>query len=177
MVVPGASGASTRRDSEQMPILSNTRHEAFAHAIARGVPANAAYVEAGYKANDGNASALNGNQRIIGRVAELKVLIQNMRNLSTHRAVLTSEWVTEQLIGVVLEAKSKEKFDSAGANRALHLLGLGLGMFVERKETGRPGEFDGMTIAEKRERLLAIASQLGLRHVGEVPALSDAPPE
>jgi phage terminase small subunit len=150
-----------------MPILSNTRHEAFAHAIARGVPANAAYAEAGYRANDGNASALNGNQRVIARVAELKALVQDMRNLSTHRVVLNEAWLIQQLIAVVIDARTRDKPDSAGANKALHLLGLHLGMFVERKETGKPGEFADLTIAAKRERLMRIARQFGLGFISE----------
>jgi hypothetical protein len=104
-----------------------------------------------------------GNEWVVSRVAELKALIQDMRNLSSYRAVLTTEWVTEQLIAVVINARSQEKPDSAGANKALHLLGLELGMFVKREETGKPGEFDGRTIEGKRERLLGIARQLGLR--------------
>ena len=43
----------------------------------------------------------------------------------------------------------------------LHLLGLELGMFVERKETGQPGQFDGLSIAAKRARALHIATELG----------------
>jgi hypothetical protein len=74
----------------------------------------------------------------------------------------------------VIDARSQEKPDSAGANKALHLLGLELGMFVEREETGKPGEFDGLTIAGKRERILSIASQLGLCHLaGGGPPHSD----
>ena len=110
-----------------MAILNNSRHETFAHSLARGATIETAFREAGYSPNSGNASRLNGNERVIARVAELRALIQNMRNLSTHRAVLTAEWVTEQLIGVVVAAKSKEKFDSAGANKALHLLGPAIG--------------------------------------------------
>jgi phage terminase small subunit len=158
----------TSRKNEQMPILTNSRHEAFAHGLAAGKSIEAAFREAGYSPNSGNASRLNGNERVIARVAELKALIQNMRKLSTHRAVLTTEWVTEQLIGVVIDAKARDKPDLAGANKALHLLGLQLGMFVERKETGKPGEYDELTIAGKRDRILSIASQLGLCHVSEV---------
>jgi phage terminase small subunit len=143
-------------------MLKNARHEAFAQAVARGVPASVAYVEAGYKANDGNACRLTGNKRIVERVADLKALVQNMRNLSNHRVVLNEGWVIEQLIGVVIDAKAQDRPDSAGANKALNLLGLHLGMFVERKEVGKPGEFDGMTIASKRERVLGIAKELGL---------------
>ena len=40
-----------------------------------------------------------------------------------------------------------------------------MGMFVERKETGKPGEFDGLAIADKRERILDIAKELGLDRI------------
>jgi hypothetical protein len=80
----------------------------------------------------------------------------------THRAVLTDAWVIEELIAVVIEARTQDRPDSAGANKALHLLGLHLGMFIEKKETGKPGEFNGLTIASKRERVLGIAKRLGI---------------
>jgi phage terminase small subunit len=147
-------------------MLKNARHEAFAQAVARGLPASRAYVEAGYKANDGNACRLTRNERIVARVADLKAVIQNMRSLSNHRVVLNAEWVIEQLIAVVIDAKARDRPDSAGANKALHLLGLHLGMFVEHKETGKPGEFDGLTVAAKRERLVSIMAQIGDRSFG-----------
>lgn len=95
-------------------------------------------------------------------MGELKVLVQKMRSLSLHNIALSREWVLEQLIEVVFMAKAQEKPDLAGANEALNLLSLELGMFVERKETGKPGAFDGLTIASKRARVLDIARQLGL---------------
>jgi len=147
-----------------IPDAENARHEAFAQAVARGLPASRAYVEAGYKANDANACRLTRNERIVARVADLRALVQNMRNLSYHRIVLSEEWVIQQLIAVVIDAKAQDRPDSAGANKALHLLGLHLGMFVEREQTGKPGEFDGLTIACKRERVLSIAKELGLVH-------------
>jgi phage terminase small subunit len=150
-----------------MPILFNSRHEAFAHNLAMGQTIDAAYSGAGYSANSGNASRLNGNERVIARVDELMALVQKMRSRSLHAVVLDRQWVVQQLIEVVFTAKAQEKPDLAGANKALHLLGLELGMFVERKETGKPGEFDGLTIADKRARILSIASQLGLRRVSE----------
>lgn len=54
-----------------MPPLKNAKHELFAQNIAEGMSADAAYESAGYKANDGNASRLKGNERISDRVAEL----------------------------------------------------------------------------------------------------------
>jgi hypothetical protein len=38
-----------------MAIFANTRHEAFAQALARGMSASAEYVEAGYKASTTDA--------------------------------------------------------------------------------------------------------------------------
>ena len=38
--------------------LANQRHERFAQTLAGGKTATAAYVLAGYKANDGNASRM-----------------------------------------------------------------------------------------------------------------------
>jgi phage terminase small subunit len=54
-----------------MGIVINLRHERFAQALAQGKAANEAYVLAGYKANDGNASRLKGNERISARVQEI----------------------------------------------------------------------------------------------------------
>jgi hypothetical protein len=54
-----------------MPVLASPRHEAFAHALARGSSATAAYVEAGYKQNRHNAAALARKQHISTRVDEL----------------------------------------------------------------------------------------------------------
>lgn len=55
-----------------MPTLSNHKHELFAQALAKGETADAAYVSAGYKRNDGNAVRLKGNERIAARVLELQ---------------------------------------------------------------------------------------------------------
>jgi hypothetical protein len=157
-----------------MGMLSNSRHEAFAHGLARGKMCGVAYVEAGYKDNYRNANRLKLHRDVVGRVAELNRLVDDMRSVTTHNIMMTKEWIIEQLIGTVLTAKAQEKPDSAGANKALHLLGLQLGMFVERKETGKPGEFDGLTIAGKRDRILGIAKELGLDRIStrERPALS-----
>src|SRR5260221_12142143 len=51
--------------------LANLRHERFAQALAGGKPASQAYVLAGYKDNDGNASRMKGNERISARVQEV----------------------------------------------------------------------------------------------------------
>ncbi len=55
-----------------MPVLDNPRHERFAQALAKGLPASRAYVEAGYAQNDANAGRLKQNEQVRGRVAELQ---------------------------------------------------------------------------------------------------------
>lgn len=54
-----------------MSALSNPRHEAFAQGVARGLTADQAYEDAGYKANRHNAARLKTNEHISSRVAEI----------------------------------------------------------------------------------------------------------
>lgn len=58
-----------------MPVLKNTRHEAFAQALARGIVTDDAYVEAGFKFNRGNAARLKANESVRKRVAELQARV------------------------------------------------------------------------------------------------------
>jgi phage terminase small subunit len=140
--------------------LKNPRWEQFAHEIARGSTADAAYQAAGYAQSRGNASRLRAVEVVDKRIVALKEIIQELQKRSSHRVALTQSWVLEQLIGIVLEARAKTDF--TGANKALNLIGLHLGMFVEKKEIGGPGAFDGLTIAAKRERMMDLARTLGL---------------
>jgi len=55
-----------------MPVLKNPKREAFAQALARGLPIRAAYVEAGYMDNKSNAKSLAGYSSIQARVLELR---------------------------------------------------------------------------------------------------------
>ena len=71
----------------------------------------------------------------------------------------------ENLIGIVIDARALDDF--AGANKALHLLGLEMGLFTVRKEIGGPGSFTGLTIQDKKNQIMAIARQLGLGPVSE----------
>lgn len=141
-----------------MALLANNRHELFAQGLFQGLSIIQAYADAGFSRNDTNASKLRANPRVIARVEELQ-------SRSVQSINLTKEWVLEQLMGIVATCRSYEKIDSAGANKALHLLGLELAMFTERKEVGKPGEFDGLTISSKRERMFELAKQLGLDRI------------
>lgn len=107
-----------------MPVLENQRHEAFAQALAKGKSASEAYVLAGYKANDGNASTLKGKQKVASRVAELQAMV-------AERVVVDREWVLAKLIE---NATNNQATNPGASNKALELIGKELGMFVERSE-------------------------------------------
>jgi hypothetical protein len=59
-----------------MPALTSPRREAFAQALARGLPVRAAYVEAGYIDHMSNSATLQRNSAIQARVRELRSLIE-----------------------------------------------------------------------------------------------------
>ncbi|MGY3608347.1 MULTISPECIES: terminase small subunit [unclassified Bradyrhizobium] len=148
-----------------MPILKNPKHERVAQELAKGRSAAQAYIEAGYKANRHNASALARTQPIKTRVSELLEKRERVDAKATEKAVeklaLTKEWVIDKLIenveralqarpvrGKEGEEQGEYQYQGSVANRALELLGKELGMFIDRKELGKPGEFESMTDEE-----------------------------
>jgi len=60
-----------------MSVLTNSKHEKFAQAVAKGVSASAAYVAAGYsKASAGsNATRMMENEGVSARIAELQAVL------------------------------------------------------------------------------------------------------
>jgi phage terminase small subunit len=73
--------------------LPNQRHERFAQALAQGKTATEAYVLAGYKANDGNASRMKGNERISARV-------QKIVGRAAERAEVSVERILRELAAI-----------------------------------------------------------------------------
>lgn len=138
-----------------MPRLKNPRREAFAQAIARGF----SYIEAqevvGYAVDTGTASKLANRPEVQARVAELMAR-------AAGAVTVTKAWVLEKLVENALGAMAEKA--RGPANRALELIGKEIGMFVDRAEVGRPGDFDRMDDEELyRAYLAAIAAErLGL---------------
>lgn len=123
-----------------MGTLENVRWEMFAQHVANGKSGADAYVLAGFKPNKANASRLKSTEPLRRRIAEL-IEAKARPIAQTH---VTKDWVlaslltvAERCMGKTVTIKGREvqyRFDSAGANRALELLGKELGMFVERVE-------------------------------------------
>jgi hypothetical protein len=80
--------------------LANLRHERFAQALARGKTATEAYLLAGYKANDGNASRMKGNERISARVEAIV-------GRAAERAEVSLERVLRELKAIAFSDISK----------------------------------------------------------------------
>jgi len=83
-----------------MPALANSRHEAFAQALAGGLSIAAAYAEAGYKPNRGNAhTLLKQNKCISKRVEEIQAEQLAIHQQATAEAAANAKVTLESLCG------------------------------------------------------------------------------
>jgi hypothetical protein len=108
-----------------------------------------------------NAKAMTDNSKIATRVRELA-------EKAVKRHEITVESLTERAIQAFNLAISKEQ--SAGAVSALSFLGKLHGVLIERKEVGKPGDFDNMTSNELRDFIASEASAIGV----SLPAIAQA---
>ena len=160
-----------------MPVLENPKHELFAQELAKGKSAIEAHEVAGYKPHRSTASTLARLPSISARVDELLAIREEMHGQSTQKAVqrtaLTKEWVIEGLMENAARALQRQAvLDDDGkpigeyhyqgnvANRAFELLGKELGMFIDRKETGAPGEFAAIDSMSGPELLAFLAQKV-----------------
>jgi len=109
-----------------MTALKNARHEMFAQGLFQRMTADAAYEAAGYSPNDGNASRLKGNERIVKRVEELQKTAQT-------RALVTLEEHIEELKDT--RALAKKNGQASAAVAAEVKRGELMGYYVERRES------------------------------------------
>ena len=135
-----------------MPALTNPKHERFAQELAKGKSQVEAYELAGYKPNDSHAARLVGNGRIQGRIDELL-------ERSAKKVEITIDWLRDQLIGD--HALARELGQTSAAVSATNSIGKLYGLIVERKEVGRPGEFESMNADQLREYIDRQTAELG----------------
>ena len=144
-----------------MPALPNPRHEKFAQNVARGMTAAKAYEKAGYKYNDGNCIRLKGSERVSGRIYEL--LKKSETDLVVDRNTMTNVYSD------ILHA-SREAGNYNAAKGAADSLAKLHGLMIDRKETGRPGDFGSMADDQLREFIQTAANQLSADGGGEAGA-------
>jgi hypothetical protein len=116
-----------------MPALGNARHESFAQALARGLSAAAAYVEAGYKPNRHNAATLARKQ-----LEEQLAVHQQVTAEAAANAKVTIESLIAEAEAARVKAMS-EKGGSAAAVSALTAKAKLAGMWREKVEQHNTG--------------------------------------
>jgi len=106
-----------------MPALANSRHEAFAQALARGLSIAAAHAEAGYKPNRGNAhTLLKQNKCISKRVEEIQAEQLAIHQQATAEAAAKAKVTIESLIQEAEAARIKAMSERGGAAAAVSAL-------------------------------------------------------
>lgn len=117
-----------------MPALSNAKHELFAQAIAKGDTQAEAYVKAGYKPSEPNASTLRSNQKVAARIAELL-------NGAAKRTEITVASITERLLKIAERGESGTEAPMLSVARASLMDAAKLnGIVVDKGElTGKDG--------------------------------------
>lgn len=158
-----------------MAVLNNVRHERFAHEIAKGSSSRDAYKAAGYEtksdaAADACASRLLSSAAIKARVQELQ---EGISARAIEKTAISKAWVIAKLVENVERAMTAEpvrdaegnptgeyKYNGNVANRALELIGKEQGMFVDRKEVGKPGDFADLSDAELDELIASEAPEV-----------------
>lgn len=146
--------------------LANAKHEAMIQFYAAGgLGQTDAYVRAGFRKDSGNAARAFERPECVLRLAWLqKQMSDKIVDVVVESAVQVKEsraWVIEQLIlnarismgqqpitvksvgksGATIKAERTER-DAQAANRALHLLGLELGMFKTEVPAPPPEDID-----------------------------------
>ena len=140
-----------------MSALKNPRHERFAQEIAKGKSAYEAYLTAGFKPSRPNASRLQHQDNILQRVSEILAGRQRIEEKATERAIRRVSITKTDVLAMLIDDRelAREKGQTAAAIRAAELLGKELGMFIERREQGKPGDFADLPDEELGRRIIA----------------------
>lgn len=150
-----------------MPVLANARHEAFAQAIVKGIPASVAYKSSGYKASSKAAEAcssrLLSDAKVAARVSELQ-------SRAAKRAAVTVETIAAELEEARILAIA-EKQTSAAVSASMGKAKL-FGLIVEKhKHSGSIGTYDLSKVSDDQldslEAILGPLADLGGDQSGE----------
>ena len=130
-----------------MSPLRNPRHEKFVQSLLEGKSATAAYVEAGYAKDDGNATRLRANPKIQTRLAELQTEVAK-------ETKVTVESLLDELENARQRADLLDQLSAAV--RAIESKARISGLLVQKMEIGGAGEFSRCeTIEEIADEMLS----------------------
>jgi phage terminase small subunit len=128
-----------------MPALTNIRRERFVrHYIKTGI-ASQAYKAAGYVAN--TRGALDSSAYNLLRMPEVKSRIAEVRRQMTYRTRITLESLLAEL---AQDRELARRVDQpSAAIQATVVQAKLVGLMVDRKENGAPGDFAGLTTVDE----------------------------
>jgi len=111
-----------------MGALSNSRHERFAQALAKGLSQSEAYEEAGYKPSRSAAARLAADVNICERVSAIQ-------NRAAERTEISVASITERLLAIAAKAEKSGDAPMLQAARASLMDAAKLnGLVVEKGE-------------------------------------------
>lgn len=134
-----------------MPTLEDPRREQFAQLVAAGRASKESYALAGYRGKGASQSAnrLNKEPRVSARIAELRLLSQQIPLASSW---LNENFVLQGLKDVFQKAMEREKLSDAIS--ALSLMGKRLGLFIERIDAREQYPEDISSLDDKQRTIV-----------------------
>lgn len=133
-----------------MPLLANTKHEAYCNHVANGLSQTSAYEAAGYQRSPTAASQLSARPEIQQRIAELTAekqgIIQELSDdIDNLPSELSRDWLVKTLMKNVQIAQKAEQI--APANKAVEMLAELIGLSIKKPgavaaKTDEPGNDD-----------------------------------
>lgn len=133
-----------------MPALKSVRQERFCMLIKQGIPPYRAYPMAGYRPHHDSPYRLRENAGVKQRLNEITKALAMKTKVSVES--IATQLVADREFAIAMK-------QPATAHAATVSLGKLHGMFVDRSESGAPGEFAGLTSAA--EVLALVTAELG----------------
>lgn len=131
-----------------MAKLDNRHHEAFAQYVSEGKTSDEAYALA-YDRERSDYTRMAG-ARLIAKDS-VKVRVSELQERHARQTDVTVERVTQMLLEDRLLAHGEGQ-SGAAVSASMGLAKLH-GLIIDKKESGRPGEFDGRSTDELRREL------------------------
>ena len=138
-----------------MPALANPRHERFVRYYMKTNNASAAYLKAGYRPKD--RASLDPAASKLTRHHKVQSRIREIRRQMTQRTRITLETLLNDLAEDRKLARETKQVSAAIA--ATQLSAKLVGLLIDRKESGAPGDFSDLSSAD--EILAKVRTDLG----------------
>lgn len=132
--------------------------------MAKGAKLEEAHKTAGFSGNRKSAWKIRQRADVVRRIEELLDRRQLIETEAVERAISATALNQTEILRMLLADRelAREKGQMAAAIRAAELVGKHLGMFIERREQGGPGDFAHLSDAELDAQLMARLKERGL---------------